>query len=178
MAITDYASLQAAVSRWAGGSSDSNFAEAVRDVKERVTYCSICNNITDADPCVFCGDAAEALQSMDAGAQIQKDKSLGQMSFFGGEENVAQEANRETNASSPGLTGVGFCDPGHGAIDALSRDEYIQDINRAAPDLYVSSVLVGTNPMALAAFNLTSIGPSELFNRANPVATRLLTWAS
>ncbi len=28
--------------------------DAVRDVKERVTYCSICNNITDADPCVFC----------------------------------------------------------------------------------------------------------------------------
>jgi recombination protein RecR len=28
--------------------------EAIRDVKERVTYCSICNNITDADPCPFC----------------------------------------------------------------------------------------------------------------------------
>jgi recombination protein RecR len=28
--------------------------EAVRDVKERVTYCSVCNNITDADPCAFC----------------------------------------------------------------------------------------------------------------------------
>jgi len=29
-------------------------AEALRDVKERVTYCSVCNNITDADPCAFC----------------------------------------------------------------------------------------------------------------------------
>jgi len=28
--------------------------DAVRDVKERVTYCSVCNNITDADPCGFC----------------------------------------------------------------------------------------------------------------------------
>jgi recombination protein RecR len=27
---------------------------AVRDVKERVTYCSVCNNITDADPCGYC----------------------------------------------------------------------------------------------------------------------------
>jgi recombination protein RecR len=27
---------------------------AVRDVKEQVTYCSVCNNITDADPCAFC----------------------------------------------------------------------------------------------------------------------------
>ena len=29
-------------------------ADAVRQVKERVTYCSICNNITDVDPCAFC----------------------------------------------------------------------------------------------------------------------------
>ena len=28
--------------------------EAIRDVKEQVTYCSICNNITAIDPCVFC----------------------------------------------------------------------------------------------------------------------------
>lgn len=29
-------------------------AAAIRDVKERVTYCSTCNNITDTDPCEFC----------------------------------------------------------------------------------------------------------------------------
>jgi len=28
--------------------------EAVREVKERVTYCSVCNNITEEDPCAFC----------------------------------------------------------------------------------------------------------------------------
>jgi recombination protein RecR len=32
--------------------------DAVRDVKERVTYCSVCNNITDTDPCPFCRDEA------------------------------------------------------------------------------------------------------------------------
>jgi len=32
--------------------------EAIRDVKERVTYCSTCNNITDTDPCVYCTSAA------------------------------------------------------------------------------------------------------------------------
>lgn len=31
--------------------------EAIRDVKERVTYCSTCNNITDVDPCPFCSSA-------------------------------------------------------------------------------------------------------------------------
>jgi len=29
-------------------------ADAIREVKERVTYCSICSNITDADPCGYC----------------------------------------------------------------------------------------------------------------------------
>ena len=32
--------------------------EALRDVKERVTYCSVCNNITDIDPCAFCSSDA------------------------------------------------------------------------------------------------------------------------
>ena len=32
--------------------------EAIRDVKDRVTYCSICNNFTDVDPCVYCADPA------------------------------------------------------------------------------------------------------------------------
>jgi len=32
-------------------------ADAVREVKERVTYCSICSNITDRDPCGFCSDS-------------------------------------------------------------------------------------------------------------------------
>ena len=30
---------------------------AIRDVKELVTYCSVCNNITATDPCVFCTSA-------------------------------------------------------------------------------------------------------------------------
>src|SRR5438034_2883513 len=29
-------------------------ADALREVKERVTYCSVCNNITDIDPCAYC----------------------------------------------------------------------------------------------------------------------------
>jgi recombination protein RecR len=28
--------------------------DAIRDVKNRVTYCSVCSNITDTDPCYFC----------------------------------------------------------------------------------------------------------------------------
>jgi recombination protein RecR len=32
--------------------------DAIRDVKDRVTYCSVCNNFTDVDPCVYCVDPA------------------------------------------------------------------------------------------------------------------------
>jgi recombination protein RecR len=28
--------------------------EALLEVKDRVTYCSVCSNITDADPCYYC----------------------------------------------------------------------------------------------------------------------------
>jgi recombination protein RecR len=31
--------------------------DAIRAVKERVTYCSVCNNITDTDPCIYCTGA-------------------------------------------------------------------------------------------------------------------------
>ena len=31
--------------------------EAIREVKERVTYCSTCHNITDVDPCGLCTGA-------------------------------------------------------------------------------------------------------------------------
>lgn len=27
---------------------------AIRDVKERISHCSVCHNITDADPCYYC----------------------------------------------------------------------------------------------------------------------------
>jgi recombination protein RecR len=32
--------------------------DAIRDIKERVTYCTVCNNITEHDPCGFCTSAS------------------------------------------------------------------------------------------------------------------------
>jgi len=32
-------------------------AEAMRDVKDRVTYCTVCGNITDVEPCGYCASA-------------------------------------------------------------------------------------------------------------------------
>lgn len=32
------------------------FAAALRDVKEKIIFCSVCNNLTDVDPCLYCGN--------------------------------------------------------------------------------------------------------------------------
>ena len=29
-------------------------SDAMREVKDRITYCSVCSNITDVDPCYYC----------------------------------------------------------------------------------------------------------------------------
>ncbi|HUJ32450.1 MAG TPA: recombination mediator RecR [Candidatus Acidoferrum sp.] len=33
-------------------------ADAIREAKEKIRECSICNNITDADPCLFCASSS------------------------------------------------------------------------------------------------------------------------
>lgn len=32
----------------------ADFAEALQEVKEKIVFCNICNNLTDVDPCAFC----------------------------------------------------------------------------------------------------------------------------
>src|SRR5918998_1531286 len=31
-----------------------NFVEALREVKEKIVFCSVCNNLTDVNPCMYC----------------------------------------------------------------------------------------------------------------------------
>ena len=34
-----------------------SLADAIREAKEKIRECSVCNNITDVDPCIFCSSA-------------------------------------------------------------------------------------------------------------------------
>ncbi len=38
--------------------------DAIRDVKELISYCSICSNITDRDPCFYCTDPSRDRQAI------------------------------------------------------------------------------------------------------------------
>src|ERR1700721_938133 len=42
------------------GDRETAFAlsDAIRDAKEKIRECSVCNNITDTDPCLFCTGAS------------------------------------------------------------------------------------------------------------------------
>lgn len=31
-----------------------NFVQSLREVKEKIRFCSVCNNLTDVDPCMYC----------------------------------------------------------------------------------------------------------------------------
>lgn len=33
-----------------------NFAAALREVKEKIVFCSVCNNLTDVNPCLYCSN--------------------------------------------------------------------------------------------------------------------------
>ena len=33
-----------------------HFADALREVKEKIVFCSICNNLTDVNPCLYCSN--------------------------------------------------------------------------------------------------------------------------
>lgn len=33
-----------------------NFANSLREVKEKIVFCSVCNNLTDISPCLFCSN--------------------------------------------------------------------------------------------------------------------------
>ena len=39
-------------------------AEAIRDAKENIRECSVCNNITDADPCLYCTNPARSQKTI------------------------------------------------------------------------------------------------------------------
>jgi len=39
-------------------------SDAIREAKERVHECSICNNVTDADPCLFCSSATRSKRTI------------------------------------------------------------------------------------------------------------------
>src|SRR5437016_451646 len=101
-------------------------ADALRDVKERVTYCSVCNNITDADPCAFCSSDARDARIICVVEEPQNVAAIEKTREFKGTYHVLM------GALSP-LQGIG--------PDDLKIKGLLARINNG-----VSEVILATNP--------------------------------
>ena len=47
-------------------------SDAIREAKEKIRECSVCNNITDMDPCIFCSSASRSKRTICVQIEIEK----------------------------------------------------------------------------------------------------------
>ena len=101
-------------------------ADAVREVRERLKYCSICNNITDVDPCALCSSESRDQQLICVVEEPQNVAAIDRMREFKGVFHVLM------GAISP-LQGIG--------PDDLKIKGLLERVSRGA-----SEVILATNP--------------------------------
>lgn len=104
-----------------------DFAKALVNVKRQLTYCSVCCNITDTDPCRICSDKTRDNSVI---CVVQEPKDL-----------VAMERTREF---------TGLYHVLHGAIspvDGIGPDDIrIAELLRRLGDERVQELILATNP--------------------------------
>ncbi len=106
-----------------------SLAEAIRELKEKVIFCSVCRNITETDPCEFCTDPRRDRRSICVIEEPSDIRAIEHSSSFRGLYHVLG------GRLSP-LDGVG--------PDDLSFDQLLRRIDRA--EVPVEEVIVATNP--------------------------------
>jgi recombination protein RecR len=101
--------------------------DAIREVKDRVTYCTVCTNITDVDPCVYCADSARDHRVICVVEEPQNVQVVERSGGFRGTYHVLM------GAISP-LQGIG--------PDELKIKELLMRLDRDQ----VGEVILATNP--------------------------------
>lgn len=102
-------------------------AGAVRDVKANLRLCSICNNITDVDPCIYCSSPTRNLRIVCVVEEPTNIASIEKTKHFNGAYHVLH------GSISP-LNGIG--------PDQLR----ISNLMRRVEDGQVDEVIIATNP--------------------------------
>nr|BAA90838.1 RecR [Halalkalibacterium halodurans] len=104
-----------------------DFAKALVNVKRKLTYCSVCHNITDTDPCRICEDSKRD-ESVICVVQDAKDV-------------IAMEKMKEYHGKYHVL---------HGAISPMDgigpEDIKIPELIKRLQDDTIQEVIVATNP--------------------------------
>ena len=104
-----------------------DFAKALVSVKRNLTYCSVCCNITDTDPCRICSDKSRDVSVI---CVVQEPKDL-----------VAMERTREYSGHYHVLNGA------ISPMDGLGPDDIrIAELVRRLGDERVQELILATNP--------------------------------
>ncbi len=104
-------------------------SDAIRDAKEHVRECSVCNNITDTDPCLFCTSATRNRSTICVVEEATNIQAVEKTRQFSGLYHVLG------GALSP-LQGVG--------PDQLKIRSLIERLKGGA----VEEIIIATNPTA------------------------------
>src|SRR5215510_1612325 len=102
-------------------------ASAVRDVKARLRLCSVCNNITDIDPCVYCSSATRNQRLVCVVEEPTNIAAIEKTKHFNGSYHVLH----------------GSLSPLHGVGPEQLR---IANLVRRVEDGQVDEVIIATNP--------------------------------
>jgi recombination protein RecR len=101
--------------------------DALRDVKDQITYCSICSNITDVEPCRFCTDPDRNKRLICVVEEPHNVSSIEKTRDFNGTYHVLM------GALSP-LQGIG------------PNDLKVKELLARVSDHQVDEVILATNP--------------------------------
>jgi len=129
-------------------------AEAIRDVKASLRLCSICNNITDVDPCVYC---ASPTRNQRLVCVVEEPTNIG-----------AVEKTRHYNGVYHVLHGA--LSPLHGVGPEQLR---ITNLARRVEAGNVDELIVATNPTIEGEATATYL--SQLFKASGVKVTRIAT---
>jgi recombination protein RecR len=127
-------------------------ADAIRDAKEKIRFCSICNNITDVDPCFYCTSATRNRKTI---CVVEEPFNI-----------VAIEKTRQFN----GLYHVlgGSLSPLHGiGPEQLKIKSLIERLKGGG----VEEIIVATNPTAEG--EATAVYLSKLIKPLGVLVTRI-----
>jgi recombination protein RecR len=127
-------------------------AAAVRDVKASLRLCSICNNITDVDPCIFCSSPTRNQRLV---CVIEEPTNI-----------VAIERTKHFNGVYHVLHGA--ISPLHGVGPEQLR---ISNLIRRVDDGQVDEVIIATNPTVEG--EATAVYLSEQLRRSGLKVTRI-----
>jgi recombination protein RecR len=138
-------------------SSDADaeaLAAAVRDVKASLRLCSVCNNITDVDPCIYCSSASRNQRVV---CVVEEPTNI-----------AAIEKTRHYNGAYHVLHGS--ISPLHGVgPDQLRTANLVRRIDQGEVD----EVIVATNPTVEG--EATAVYVADLIKRPGVKITRIAT---